>query len=68
MCNMAALERLKYARKRPRWIDAPSGAGVYIQKNPSELPPFEGAWEPLSAAAAKGQPQIRAKTTAAAQN
>ena len=41
------------------WIDEPSGAGVYIQRSSSELPPIEGKWEPLSAPAASGLPQLR---------
>ena len=43
------------------WIDAPSGAGVYILKADTPLPPLNGsagAWEPLSAEAAAGLPDL----------
>ena len=41
------------------WIDAPDGAGVYIQRSPDDLPPSGGKWEPLSAKAASVLPQLR---------
>ena len=41
------------------WIDAPDGAGVYIQRSSDDLPPSGGKWEPLSAKAASVLPQLR---------
>ena len=41
------------------WIDAPSGAGVYIQKSSSQLPPVDGQWEPLNEPASAALPQLR---------
>jgi len=42
------------------WIDGPSGAGVYIQRNAGELPPLDGKWEPLNPVAAAAQPVLTA--------
>ena len=47
------------------WIDDPSGAGVYIQKALSELPPEDGHWEPLNRHAADRLPQLRVKPAVA---
>lgn len=41
------------------WIDAPSGAGVYIQRSADELPPTGGKWEALSAQASGSLPHLR---------
>ena len=48
------------------WIDAPSGAGLYILKASTALPPLDGSageWEPLTAEAAAGLPDLVAASS-----
>ena len=41
------------------WIDGPTGAGVYIQKRDSEVPPVDGEWKPLNTEASLALPVLR---------